>query len=148
MSRLIAALSLNREAFSYLIQGQREGLLGLRDPLCDNCLSDGETVESQPTHSQTITLLSDGGFPKQERSQQAGLTFASLNVCDSFVELSSYLKTAKIRIYNHIFISRLVSLLCFLCISFFSIASQTFYIKQAVCTVSQAFALLLLLIHK
>lgn len=126
MSCLIAALSLNREAFSYLIQGQREGLRGMRDPLCDNCLSDGETVESRPTHSQTITLLSDGGFPKQERSQQAGLTSASLNVCDSFGELYSYLKTVKIRIYNHIFISRLISLLCFLCISFFLLSLRHF----------------------
>lgn len=52
---LIGALSLNREAFSYLIQEQREVLLGLRGLLCDNCLSDRETVECGP-HSLKLLL--------------------------------------------------------------------------------------------
>lgn len=55
MFHLIEALSLNREAFAYLIQEQREGLLGLRGLLCDNCLSDQETVESGP-HSLKLLL--------------------------------------------------------------------------------------------
>lgn len=52
---LMGALSLNREAFAYLIREQREGLLGLRGLLCDYCLSDWKTAESGP-HSPKLLL--------------------------------------------------------------------------------------------
>lgn len=55
MFHLIGAMSLNREALSYLIEEHREGLLGLRGLLSDNCLSDWETVESGP-HNLKLLL--------------------------------------------------------------------------------------------
>lgn len=64
-----AARPFNREAFSYLMQEQRAGLLGLRRLLWDNCLSDGGTVEGGP-HSLKPSL-SDPTVDYHKYRQQA-----------------------------------------------------------------------------